>query len=483
MPDEEPSNNPFVRFKQHVDANIHAGLNSVVSLSSAVSRSNSNHTAEPTNTTTSSKTTEMTEPSTSSSPSAPHGIPPPYEQTTSSPYTHALRRLQPSPQLEAALDALRGGSRAEAQTAWDLFLTQSAYSPLRLHRELGWHPRPNESSRGGATAAGAPQPATGWLDAFEDLMLASSAAEMADPRRRAAEQRSPGWHHHLFALADYRDAFTVHGAYGCWAEMRWLKRMASAGLREVYFPVWDASRPAERSPRTMEEWVERRRRERVAREEREMAAFERASRGRGRRSEVGENRDDEIGSFFSDIGGVVKALGKLLEDEIMGESEGERKRGGRNATEEKDKDAPETEGDLYSVIRSAFNESERSLSNFFKSISEGRRDDGFWEAKPASPPKTETTEFVENGITKKTTKTEFVDERGNTRTKTETTWTDEDGRVIMRQVQSSSSQSQQWHATFGGSGNDNRDEKDDKGDRDPSSSSKDQRKDGGWFWK
>ncbi|KXX75298.1 hypothetical protein MMYC01_208670 [Madurella mycetomatis] len=481
MPDDEPSKNPFVRFKQHVDANIHAGLNSVVALSSTISRGNSNPSSEPTDAATSSKTTEMTDPSTSSSAPAPHGTSPPYQQpTSSSPYAPALRRLQPSPQLEAALDALRGGSRAEAQTAWDLFLTQSAYSPLRLHRELGWHPRAHGDQGHEATAAAAAA-TTGWLDAFEDLMLASSAAEMADLRRRAAEQRSPGWHHHLFALGDYRDAFSVHGAYASWPEMRWLRRMATSGLREVYFPVWDASRPAERSPRTMDEWAERRRREAVAQEEQEMAAFERARKGR--RNEVGENVVDEVGSFFSDIGGVVRTLGKLLEDEIMGEREGERKRRGRSAAEEKDKEGPETEGDLYSVIRSAFNESERSLSNFFKSISEGRRDDGFWEPKPASPPRTETTEVVEDGITKKTTKTEFLDERGNTRSKTETTWTDEDGRIIMRQVQSSSSQSQQWHATFGGSGNDNEGERNDRDDREPPSSSKEQKKDGGWFWK
>jgi hypothetical protein len=139
--------------------------------------------------------------------------------------------------------------------------------------------------------------------------------------------------------------------------------------------------------------------------------------------------------------------------------------------------SPETENDLYSAVQSAFHESERSLSNFFKAISEGQRDDRQPEPKPASPAKTETTETVEDGVTKKTTTKEYVDKHGNTHSKTETTWTDENGHVVMRQVHSSMGRSDHWEKTIEGVG--------------PTSQAKEttaeepkqQKTEGGWFWK
>jgi hypothetical protein len=185
-------------------------------------------------------------------------------------------------------------------------------------------------------------------------------------------------------------------------------------------------------------------------------------------------------SFFDEIGVVVRALGTVLEDEVKGLEQlgkgGEKSRiKDETATEKKEKDdAPETESDLYSVIQSAFHESERSLSNFFKSFSEGWRQDHPPEPKPAFPPKTETTEVVEDGITKKTTKKEFVDKHGNTHSKIETTWTDQDGRVVMRQMHSSMGRSEHWERTESRPAEQVKEKVEEP---------KEQRKEGGWFWK
>jgi hypothetical protein len=182
-------------------------------------------------------------------------------------------------------------------------------------------------------------------------------------------------------------------------------------------------------------------------------------------------------SFFDGIGGAVKTLGKVLEDEVkslrgLGGEDGRKSRD-RSAAEKDD--APQTENDLYSVIQSAFHESERSLSNFFKIISEGGRARSLPEPKPVSPPKVNTTETVEDGITKKTTTEEFVDEHGNAHSKTETTWTDENGQVIMKQVHSSMGHSARWEKTTQGAPA--------EPDKAVTERPKEQHRESGWFWK
>jgi len=284
----------------------------------------------------------------------------------------------------------------------------------------------------------------------------------------------------------------------------WLGRMEELGLKEVLFPVWDV-RMGYQSPRTMEEWVERRRVEAKREEEMERLWEDLLGESRDReeaRRELEKEADDarqrikreldawrDAGqetatSFFDGIGGIVRTLGKVLEDEAKSlqrfgkKDEDSRERRDETATVKKtDTTAPETENDLYSAIQSTFHESERSLSNFFKSISESWRDRA--EPKPASPPKTETTEVVENGITKRTTKKEFIDERGNTHLKTETTWTDDSGRVVMKQVHSSMGRSEHWEETFPEPTMTPATQNVKKTDE----PNEQQRKEGGWFWK
>lgn len=273
-------------------------------------------------------------------------------------------------------------------------------------------------------------------------------------------------------------------------EAAWARRMVSGdrGLMEVLFPYAEP-REGYVSPRTMEEWVERRRKEREIMEEegrwrrRRLEEVKRRAEEEERRWWE-ENGDGKRVSLFDEIGGVVKVLGEVLDDEFnrFGKEE-EPKR------EVEKKKEPETETDLYSIIRSAFQESERSLSNFFKAFSGAWRDAR--EAKPVSPPKVETTETVENGITKSTTKKEFVDENGYTHIKVETTWKDEDSRVIFRQSQSSTERSTSWEKTFGGiwphEESDDRQEQraieDGQQDKHETRDKTEQKKEGGWFWK
>ncbi|KAK4106712.1 hypothetical protein N658DRAFT_491343 [Parathielavia hyrcaniae] len=411
--------------------------------------------------------------------------------------------LSPADQhLESRLDLLRhGGATApESALAWRLFVTRSAYSPLRLQQEWGWQqPRPAFAAGageegGGGDYYGGGGGGAGWLDAFEDLMRASSGLEMLDLRareERGEEEDGFGFgglgglgglpyhhHHHIHGMV----GFSFPGMQ----EMAWLERMWRQGLTEVLFPVYDPGLGYV-SPRTMGEWAERRRAEdrrtkEVGRVWEELVgegrrAVEEARRKAEREVDAWQDAAQQKGlSFLDGVGDVVRTLAGVLEDiGSMPRAGSEEKRRGKDDTaREKREGAPETENDLYSVVQSAFQESERSLSKFFRSFSEAWRIDTLPEPKPASPPKTEITEVAENGITKKTTKREFVDKDGNTHSKIETTWTDQDGRIVMRQVHSSMGRSEHWEKA------ENRTPRQDKV---TAEELKEHRKEGGWFWK
>jgi len=133
--------------------------------------------------------------------------------------------------VEERLDRLRGGGRVEHETAWWLFTRESAYSPIRLERELGWKPTPH-----GLPSHCDPS-LFGWVDAFEDLLAVSSATPMMSFDRRETMNR---------VTAEMRDM--ARGHWFLFNRMQW------QGLNEVFFPVYE---PEERyrSPRSMEEWV------------------------------------------------------------------------------------------------------------------------------------------------------------------------------------------------------------------------------------
>lgn len=547
--------NPFVRFKHHVDARIHTGINAIASVSRGNTSSESSPPPTPTLPPPSDSNPCSTAPSapspfsnTPQTMTAPTPTPTPPPSSSSSP---TLSFLTPSDaHLESRLALLTGSTLPEANLAWSLFLSRSAYSPLRLHHANSFpsHPHHHHSysdsdslygdrdgyGYGNGDGAGAeltlhpglgarpPTPRDlppdcadarfGWLEAFEDLLRAESGLPLMDLRARAREEREARrWWGSSSAFGWLGFGTGLRGM-GLKEEL-WLGRLERDGLSEVLFPVWDRA-AGYASPRSMGEWAERRRWERREEEEagrlwegivgaatrgveegwRELDEARREvergvdewaeERKREAKREVDEWRDaghDKVNGFFDGIGGVVRTLGKVLEDEVkslqrLGKGRDKDEKAGDKDT---DKDTPQTENDLYSVIQSAFHDSERSLSNFFKSLSEGWRDDARAEPKPASTPKIETTERVENGITKKTTKTEYVDALGNAHTKSETTWTDEDGRVVMRQVHSSMGRSAHWEKTFEtGSTTPSQDNKEPAEEPE-----REHKKEGGWFWK
>ncbi|KAK4146349.1 uncharacterized protein C8A04DRAFT_35062 [Dichotomopilus funicola] len=562
--------NPFIRFRHHVDANIHSGLTTLLATarrepSSAVPGSRpENPSSFPSSNTT--PTNISSTPNLSSS-----------NMDKPTPTSISTPTLTPAQtHLESRLDVLRAGTPAEARLGWHLFLTRSAYSPLVLERD-GTLPGPGFRGRstggrgrgrvGWEGEDGDDQKVVdgeGWLEAFEDLMRVESGLGLREIPSSKRDRTVDGF-----------GAFGVFGSggSGIWdlshhsgihnnpwltrqelREAAWLNRMQSHGLTEVLFPVYDPGL-GYASPRTAAEWAERRRteqqyrvqqQERQEREEREaeQAWEELVGAGRrvveearreaereaeawtedakkGVRREVDAWRDfanEKGASLFDGIGGVVRMLGRVLEDEVKAlekfgkgdghdrgkTEEGQQQRQDR-ATEKKAKVEPETENDLYSAVESAFHQSERSLSNFFKSIAEGQRssnpttinsnnnnnNNNNQRPNPdSSTPTVSTTETVEDGLTKKTTTEKFVDSRGNTHSQTETTWTDEHGNVVMKQVHSTVGRSERWGQRLEDGSSGGGVETDEKknatgehGGQQQQQQRQQQNKDGGWFWK
>ncbi|KAM7220735.1 hypothetical protein V8F06_003804 [Rhypophila decipiens] len=148
----------------------------------------------------------------------------------------------PEQELEDRLDRFRlagCGSRSEQQLAWSTFAEQSAYSPIRLDRDLGWRPTPNDLPSHTHPAE------FGWTDAFEDLLTVSSARPMLSLERRSTLNRALqqlNFINPFLALAGGRPYSLLYS------------RAVLQGIDEAYFPLY-IPQVRHRSPRSMEEWV------------------------------------------------------------------------------------------------------------------------------------------------------------------------------------------------------------------------------------
>jgi len=470
MPDDSSqSRNPFVRFKHHIDQRIAAGLQSIFGLPSVASQAFSlpqpqqqpKPTTPPSDTTTTTTTTvkmRLSEGEDSASPA---------------------HDSNPFPSLETSLAALTGGTRSESLLAWRLFLAHSAYSPLLLDETFPHRPTPN-----GIPPHVDPALCSSWAEAFEDLLLASSARPMVElsarPRMRAEQLAG------MFS--------SVTNGSGSWqwsvgdriAEVAalYLRRMRRQRLDEVYFPYRDAKR-GYISPGTMEEWVALRREE-VEREEQQRRRWETIWR---ERAEEAEKDEGGKGERFGDVVEAVLQGANTLARDVEGavrETEGmvrelERmvREGLGKGQDEDDVEAAKTEEDLYSSVRSAFRDGQESLSSFFKSLSDER------EPKPdaqVSRPQESTAQF-KDGSTKTVTRNEYVDDTGAMHVKVVVSIKNAEGVEVSRSVQHSiRSQSQSQPKTAKAIVN--------NGDEEPKQiegGKKTQEgeggtKSGGWFW-
>lgn len=385
---EDHSNNPFIRFKQHVNANISAGLNSVLP-SSHKPNSQQQPPAQdfPTATMSShqSNSTLTYQPTISRSD---------WQQEQA--HAAALESAHDAHLATSILDAATSPTSPERiksyitylkESAIQRFVTSSPYSPLRLAHAGGWQPRPADLNPDMD-----PSMFT-WIDAFEDLCAVQNGRSMMDLRQRYAMNQEirqrwawlGGFEPFRPWMERVRAQGTVSGE-GFFGPGRGLKERVEEG-REKLLGGWDSQHVA------------------VAEQQQQQQ----------------QEHDRHVeGGLFGELDKIFKVLNKAIDDSLSPADLHKDTNPTPTPTQE-----PETEGDLYNFIQSAFNEA-RSLSTLFKAVSEGGFESVVKKMNGANDHKAEDDKT-------ETKKEEYVDEHGYLHTKTTITTRSADGSRTSRE--------------------------------------------------
>jgi hypothetical protein len=390
MPDDNSSDrNIFVRFKQHVDNRVSAGLQSVLGLPSAVvSRSFGTGPTLPETAPTAPKDTGNDH---FPAPMAEGDAWSRRSREDVEPRVNHLQLAEHSKDsIDNIIDSFRGSSQEESDMGWMLFLTRSPYSPLLLDRHLGWKP----SAQGGDlhSQGGDDSPFGGWSDAFDDLLRASSGLPMKDPVLARAQKEASKLQFLLFG-ASFKNEIAKQAETYLW-------HLKQSRLDEVLFPYHDRML-SYRSPRTMAEWIAQR-----------------------------EAESDT----FAQLHGWVEALRKgeeLWRKEVVPKIDRIREA----VMEEPENN--ETEEDAYRAVdRQAATKKEilpkkwDDLFDFFKQL--GDDEDKPQEVRAISS--SERTKPTWSGGTKTVTKKEYVDENGAHHTETVVSVKNADGEETSRGI-------------------------------------------------
>lgn len=494
--DEGGSTNLFVRFKHHVDAAVGSGLQSIFGLPSFVTQNfDARAVREPFE---SSRPSVMTAsppyrgkhssmgsyiagagiPSASSPSNAAAAAAAANDDDDDAVHPPSTRRshyhFEPAV-LEATIDYLSDGSLEDHRLAWDLFLRHSSYSPAVLQSTLGQGPPrprdlPDDVDASYLT----------WADAFEDLLKVSSALPLPDIVVRAREATIEAG---LSAHAGFLPGATHSVASS-------LRRLRTAGsMNHVYLPVDDHKR-GYRSPRTMEEWVEKRAAESRARKVKRPRlthlgavvpelGFPTSSTPRAPETRSGDWKGEEqvrrpLDDLKALAGFIQGAVGLL--DDLSVRTEDQSRREKRVDTISPVVPAAseaKTEEDLYqSWQASTGNQQEGKAEN------SGWRIQSSWSTESTSTTTeggkttTKTTKRDPSGTMAKTV-AEFVDEEGRRHMETVVQKTDPEGHVTTQRHHVVQAAGQWKEIEESRTGSEKQSIKDDE-------SKKDGRK--GWFW-
>ena len=293
---------------------------------------------------------------------------------------------------------------------WQRFVLYSPYSPINL-RHLP-QPIPND-----LPPDVDPDTFT-FEDAFEDLLSEASGRQMMDLRRRSEAR-------HLL-----QEMFP-QGEPGFF----WLRRLQSQGLlHKDYHAALDHPRVEWERPRTMEEWVERRRQELIRDwEDARDASPKEAGHGPSWSDWFDKDITINFGDMVRKADRAFKDLAHAINEASQNNSQPADASKERTSSEASSKE-PETEGDLFSVISSAFADADKSLSTFFKTFTDGSVKTDFSTSfeKQEKYSNSEGDDSKSERTVKSTE--EHVDEYGNLHTKTEIKRLSADGQEIGRET-------------------------------------------------
>lgn len=401
----QPSRNPFIRFKDHVNANIGAGISLLTG--SNIVRGGAPASSQPED---------------------------PRDRTYSSEHVNpssADRRMHPFDRIR------RRREPTEGFRYWDEWTQLDPYSPYNL-RHLP-QPIPGDLPRDVDASH------FGFHEAFEDLMAVSGFEEgrLMDLRARADLKKSIL---HTFASGE--------------PPLVWVRRLHRGGLLPPPFiwqnatPLGEIREPPEQAA-SVREWIDERRKA-------SGSLFEEAER---RSAEDSRALEEFAAKMFSDLGGKGLSWDEMMEkldkDFVINPAgmirkaeqtfrEIERYAGelasGTARTQAPDEarparddeqDQPGTEQDLFSMVRSAVAEADRTFNSFAKSIAEIASPAADWQAgraRPENVPGSEIVEYDSYGGKKVTTTSEHTDALGNIHSRTEVRQLNADGEEVGRQT-------------------------------------------------
>ncbi|ROW17576.1 hypothetical protein VPNG_00547 [Cytospora leucostoma] len=406
-----PSSNPFIRFKDHVNTNIGAGISLLTGRNIVRGEA----------------------PASSQSGD-------PYNRTYHSEHFNPSstdRRMHPFDRVR------RRRESTEGFRYWDEWTQLDPYSPYNL-RHLP-QPIPSDLPRDVDASH------FGFHEAFEDLMAVSGFEEgrLMDLRARADLKKSIL---NTFASGE--------------PPLVWVRRLHRGGLLPPPF-IWQnatslgeireqvVGQEEQHHHASVREWIDERRKA-------SGSLFEEAER---RSAEDIRALEEFAAKMFNDFGGKGLSWDEMMEkldkdfiinpagmirkaEQTFKEIEryaGELASGTAHTRALDDtrpaqgdkQDQPSTEQDLFSMIRSAVAEADRTFNNFAKSITEIGAPPTNWQAERAESeklPGNEVVEYDSYGGKKVTTTSEHTDAFGNIHHKTEIRQLNADGEEVGRQT-------------------------------------------------
>lgn len=397
--DDDSSKNPFVRFKEHVDAHIGAGLHSVLNFPSVLSETvASSRQLSPYD----SSGRPSEQPDGTLQQSNDGDLPPHFrrwlyaqrqavaEEEDMDKYYERIAQNYPGDENEAVRSIIRS-------ERFDAFARRSQYSPIRLAENMPRQPRPRDIH-----SDMDPRLFT-YVDAFEDLLAEASGAPPMDLRARYNMNKM------LRRTWPFGES-----------PISWARRLESQGLVKAFIPDY---RPLlAKQPDTAQQ---------AAAQAKDQPAVVAEDMWQGRSSpqepRAGEDDRPAEDGLFGEIEKAVKLLNQVLDETTTSFTSSF---WDPEKTRREHSGEPRTEHDLYDAVHSAFNEGQRSLSAFFKSLSEGIEPRPRPGAKSDGDAHDGETVEEEDGMKTVRSSREYVDEYGNKHLSTEIRRTNKDGTVV-----------------------------------------------------
>ncbi|EPE06008.1 hypothetical protein F503_02837 [Ophiostoma piceae UAMH 11346] len=383
--DNDPPKNPFIRWKQHVDAHIGMTLNGLLGIPTMVSKNMNLHS-------------DVNEPRSTDAASSSANTAPASDGTAAYPSSP----LGSASNSDGALDGVDPNQLLE----WHKFIYYSPYSPLKLQQQQQLHLLASPVPRD--VPFGADPYSFTYADAFEDLLRADSGRPLLD----LADRSFRNLHSQL------RSGSAIEPPYV------FFHRMHSQGLLDAYFPRTTAAAAANALARNSSSandandandidsvvravtalaerdpdlW-----REQMAEEEadkhydmgEEDEHYHEHEHDDRYDDDYHDQKDDEArrlgsydawahhdaeqrrrnqagfggGGLFDELDRVFRVLGRIIDEDTNGNTNSNTDASSTSAAK-RDNSQPNTEDELYDAVRSAYSSAEKSLSTLIKTFS------------------------------------------------------------------------------------------------------------------